>query len=94
MATQGAPEAVLARCTHALTAADGGAVVPLTDAGREKVLQWVETAGRRQALRCLGLASRNMPADHRQVTAAQLALTASAAAVARVQIVMHRHGNT
>ena len=65
--SQGAPEAVLARCTHALTAADGGAVVPLSDAGREKVLQWVETSGRRQALRCLGLASRNMPADHRQV---------------------------
>jgi len=67
---QGAPEAVLARCTHALTAADGGAVVPLTDASREKVLQWVETSGTRQALRCLGLASRNMPADHRQVSVA------------------------
>ncbi len=64
---------MLARCTHALTAADGGAVVPLTDASREKVLQWVETSGTRQALRCLGLASRNMPADHRQVSAAGVA---------------------
>ena len=58
---------MLARCTHALTAAGGGTVAPLTEAAREKVLQWVETSGRRQALRCLALASRNMPTDHRQV---------------------------
>ena len=45
---------MLARCTHALTAAGGGAVAPLTEAAREKVLQWVENSGRRQALRCPG----------------------------------------
>ena len=60
---------MLARCTHALTAAGGGAVAPLTEATRDKVLQWVDTAGRRQALRCLALASRTMPTDHRQVWA-------------------------
>ena len=64
---QGAPEAVLARCTHALTNADGGRAVVLTEGARAEVLQKVNAFGQRQALRCLALASRTMAADHHQV---------------------------
>lgn len=64
---QGAPEAVLARCSHVMTNAEGGRPVLLSEAARAAVLQRVDDFGRRQALRCLALACRTMPAEHRQV---------------------------
>ncbi len=100
-ALQGAPEAVLARCTHAISNA-GGHPVPLTDAARKGAvsvvclsltvrlqirpgdamlltvsgqqgvptligLEQVEALGAAQALRCLALASKAVPAQQRQV---------------------------
>lgn len=63
---QGAPEVVLARCTH-MVSNSGGAPIPLNDASRQKVLHQVEQLGASQALRCLALASKTVPAQHRQV---------------------------
>ena len=67
MRDQGALEAVLARCSHVMTNAEGGRPVLLSEAARAAVLQRVDDFGRRQALRCLALACRTMPAEHRQV---------------------------
>lgn len=58
---------MLARCTHVMTNAEGGRAVPLSEAMRAAVLQRVDDFGRRQALRCLALACRTMPSEHRQV---------------------------
>jgi magnesium-transporting ATPase (P-type) len=64
---QGAPERVLARCTHLVSNA-GGAPAPLSDAGRRRVLQQVEQLGASRALRCLALAAKTVAAQHRQVS--------------------------
>ncbi len=57
--TKGAPEAVLARCTDALSAA--GELGPLGDDERERVMEQVESYAR-EGLRVLALARRAMPA--------------------------------
>ncbi|GAB4820302.1 hypothetical protein N2152v2_007348, partial [Parachlorella kessleri] len=53
---KGAPESVLARCTHAL--ADDGSEVPLSEALREDMTKRVLHYGKSSALRCLALAYR------------------------------------
>jgi len=60
---KGAPESVLARCTHAMLG--GGAVVPMVPELRASLLATVgELAGGSEALRCLACAVRhNLPAD-------------------------------
>lgn len=63
---QGAPERVLARCTHLVSNA-GGAPAQLSDASRRRVLQQVEQLGASRALRCLALAAKTVAAQHRQV---------------------------
>ena len=57
--TKGAPEAVLARCTDALSAA--GELAPLGHDERERVMKQVERYAR-EGLRVLALARRAMPA--------------------------------
>ena len=63
---QGAPEEVLARCSHAV-GNGSGPPFPLTDASRSAVLREVEELGGSRALRCLALASRSMDTGLRQV---------------------------
>lgn len=65
---QGAPETVLARCSHAVSNAGGpGRPFALTPALRAAVMQQVEELGGTLALRSLALACRSMPADQREV---------------------------
>lgn len=60
---KGAPESVLARCTHAML--EGGIVVPLSEPLRRSILASVmELAGGDEALRCLAAAVRHgLPRD-------------------------------
>lgn len=74
---QGAPEALLSRCTHAISNASGkGAPFVLTAALRATVLQQVEEMGSSQALRCLALAYRSMAATTHQATSPLQSCTA------------------
>ncbi|KAI8472408.1 MAG: hypothetical protein J3K34DRAFT_453784 [Monoraphidium minutum] len=65
---KGAPEAVLARCTHALANAGGaggapagGGAAPLDEGVRRALLARADQYGGTQALRCLALAMRTLP---------------------------------
>lgn len=69
MLTKGAPESVLSRCTTAL-ANNGDGVVPLTDSMRHQVAEVMESYGRRNALRCLGLAFKTPTKTMDQITPA------------------------
>ena len=59
---KGAPEAVLARCTHAVSAGPSGARTPLDPSGRDALLAAAAAGARASALRWLALASRELPA--------------------------------
>ncbi|KAG1678953.1 hypothetical protein FOA52_013016 [Chlamydomonas sp. UWO 241] len=63
MLTKGAPESVLAACTH-VAARDGGngAPQPLTDSMRASLERCVAEMGGSAALRCLALAAKPFPA--------------------------------
>ena len=59
---KGAPEAVLARCTHAVAAGPSGARTPLDASGRDALLAAAAAGARSSALRWLALATRELPA--------------------------------
>ena len=73
---QGAPEAILSRCSHAVSNSGGrGAPFPLAAAARAAVMQQVDELGGGQALRCLSFACRAMPAGHHEACSLPLQST-------------------
>ena len=67
MFTKGAPEMVLARCSHMLANKEGKPV-PLTQEVRRQISKRLEIYGGRLALRCLALALKPMPSGTQAIS--------------------------